>query len=151
MIVIGVPFIDENPFNFMYDSLEDWMNYLPSSENEILPSNYASLRKHIRRMKVRDKTKENHIQSLTPFAIWAKKPFEELTEDDLLDYSDVLDAHTYEVRGIEKKYSTSSRYTKLSTIKVFLKNMNPAGAETINMEDRHGKKLPEDILSKADI
>jgi len=142
------------------NELDYWIEYFEKSEKEILSENFNLIKIHIRKMKaanMRDQTLVNHYQSLTQFGKWCKIPFTELSENDMLDYSDWLDKQTYSPKYIlnkprkAKKYSDGTKYAKQATVKAFLKQINKDAAAAIKIKPSHTRKLPEDLLTKEDI
>jgi integrase len=127
------------------------MKIFNESKDKMLQSNFDALKKHIQRLQATDATKENHIQALLPFGIWCKKPFKELTEDDIYDYISFLDNYVFEIKGVKRKYSAFSKYQKMSSIRVFLKGINPEAIKSIKIKPAKNNKLPEEILTKEEI
>jgi Site-specific recombinase XerD len=129
----------------MGNELNYWQDYFENSKPDMLSENFKFIQGHMRRMKargMRDRTLVNHYQFLTHFGSWCKIAFTELTEDELLDYSELLD---------KQKYKAGTKYVKLATIKAFLKGINPDAAKTIIAKPHRNKKLPEDLLTQKDI
>jgi integrase/recombinase XerD len=117
---------------------------------------------HIRKMKasnIRDHILVNHLMHLTQFGKWCKIPFTNLTEKNMLEYSEWLGEQTFSPRftvnkpGKDsiKKYSDGTKYSKIATVKVFLKNINPDAAKCLKLKSTSTRKLPEDLLTKEDI
>lgn len=137
-----------------------WSEYFEKSEKEMLPENFSSIKTHIRKMKaakMREQTIVNHYCVLTQFGKWCKIPFTELTENNMLDYSDWLDEQTFTYNYKTdkphkiKKYSDGTKYTKQATVKTFLRPINKDATAAIAIKPSHNKKLPEDLLTKEDI
>jgi integrase/recombinase XerD len=100
---------------------------------------------------MRNQTLSNHYQSLTQFGVWCKKPFTELSEDDLLDYDEFLSKYTFIFKGKPKKYSEGTKYTKFATVKAFLRELKIDAVTAITAKPQSMKKLPEDLLTKEEI
>ncbi len=129
----------------MGNELEYWADYFERAKTNMLIENYDAIRKHIRQLKakgMRERTLVNHYQFLTHFGIWCKAPFKNLTEEEILDYCEVLD---------KQKYKEGTKYVKLATIKAFLKNINNEATKAITIKPQKSKKLPEDLLTQQDI
>jgi integrase/recombinase XerD len=138
----------------MTNSLDYWTNFFEKSESKMLPENFKAIKGHIRKTnaaKMREMTIVNHLQTLTQFGTWCKVPFSDLNEDVMLDYCEWLDRFIFHSNGKPKKYSESSKYMKMSTVKAFLQNVNKNAANVLNAKPLHRRKLPEDILTKEDI
>ena len=107
--------------------------------------------------KMREQTIVNHYGALIQFGKWCKIPFASLSENDMLDYSEWLDEVKYEVKYRDhkptklKKYSDGTKYSKLATIKAFLRAINKDATSAITIKPSSTKKLPEDLLTKEDI
>lgn len=137
-----------------------WVEKFEKSESEMLPENFSAIKSHIRKMKaskMREQTIVNHYAALIQFGKWCKVPFTSLTEEDMLDYSDLLDKVKYEVKYRDhkptkvKQYSDGTKYSKLATVKAFLRPLNEEATKAITIKSSSAKKLPEDLLSKEDI
>lgn len=142
----------------MGNGLKYWSNYFEKAKSEMRLENYNFIKGHIRKIKstLREQTVAHHLQVLSQFGAWCEKPFNELTENDILDFVDWLDNQTFQSHNAIKKpivkaYSPGTKTAKLSTVKVFLKNINPEAAKAITIRSQKNKKLPEDLLTQKEI
>lgn len=138
----------------MGNEVDYWLEYLEKSKPEMLPENYDLIRRHIRKMrsaKMREATISNHLQVLTQFATWCKTPFNALSDDDILSFSEWLDRQTFTKGKKKKKYSEGTKYIKLATIKAFLRELKISAASAITMRPVKHKKLPEDLLTQEEV
>lgn len=145
----------------MGNGLDYWEKYFENHKREMLPENAKLITTHIRKMKAASRhehTITNHYQALTQFGIWCnKRIFTELIEEDLLDYSEYLDKQLYVPPTIKskpskgRKYKQGTKYTKLATVKAFLKELNIGAVSAIKAKPQLTKKLPKDLLTKDDI
>jgi integrase/recombinase XerD len=136
----------------MPNTTEYWFKKLDSSEDKILPSNFKSLKKHLRKLEagdVRERTIVNHIQALLPFSKWCQIDFKDLTEDLIFDYSEYLGKLTFTQGGEPKKYKPSTLYFHKTCVKSFLKDLNPTAVGALTLK-RTQRELPE-ILNEQDI
>jgi integrase len=135
----------------MGNTLEYWGKKLEESTPEILPENFKTLKKHIRKLesgRVKERSIVNHIQALIPFAKWCKVNFTVLVDDDIYEYCEHLAKMTFKRGKKELKYKPATVYAHKAYIKTFLKPINIAASNSVMLK-REKRELPE-ILNEAD-
>jgi integrase/recombinase XerD len=118
-----------------------------------MPENLQQLKKHLKSVKEQfsTRTRINHMMVLIPFTDWCKKLFTELTEEDLEDYFDKLEAVETEGRRKGKKKAVNTVSSHKKTIKTFLKKIDPELAATIRVKQIKCNKTPDSLLTEQDI
>lgn len=113
------------------------------------------LQRHFRKIannaKLSDRTRENHYITLTRFGKWCKKPFGELTEDDILDYCEYLANSKRIVKGKQVKYNASTLYYYKSGLKRLLKDIKPELCKSLEIKTVSKIKAPSDMLTEEEI
>lgn len=92
-------------------------------EDDIHPKeNLIIINKFLRRVayKVKDRTLGTNYATLIIFSRWCKIPFNELTEDDILDFLGELKKHTFKRGAEDKKYSPHTIHMHKIIVKKFL-------------------------------
>jgi len=139
---------------YMESLMGYWEKRLQESEPDMLPDNFEKIKQHIRRLKAAGRSEQttiNHITSLMQFGSWANKPFDSLSQDDLLCFWEHLDKHEYTFKGKTKKYSEGTKTSRLITVKAFLNEINPEAANVLKPKTKLNKKLPEDLLIQDEV
>lgn len=131
-----------------------WLDKITIDKDKYM-DNYLSIKRYLRKIKnetTSEATLRNHYVALNVFVKWCDKSFVELNEDDIYDYFDYLEDHTYGTKGKVKHYSESSTYIYKMVLKKFLRIIEKEDlSKLIKCKNPSTKKLPEDILSKEDI
>jgi site-specific recombinase XerD/phage FluMu protein Com len=121
------------------------------------PENLELMNKFMRRNKhtgLRPATLAIDYEVLQIFSVWCRKSISTLDEDDIFDFLDYLDEHTYERRGKIYKYSKSSKTTFKRILNKFFttsgfpelgKVFKEKGGRTLEPKDR------KDLLTKSEI
>jgi integrase len=139
----------------MSSDLKYWTEYFEKSKNEMLNVNFEFIRSHVRKMRAanrRESTFVTHYQHLTKFGVWCKKPFTELTQNDMLDYFDFInDKIITVIKDKPHTYKESTKYTILATVKAFLKDINNEASKALTLKPTHARRLPEDLLTKEEV
>lgn len=113
---------------------------MQDTKENILPENYNKLEEHLKtKRKKKVQTQVNHIMVLTKFAIQCKKPFSEITEDDVDTYVDSC------------KFAKSTKRLHLVIIKSIMKSANPAIYHLILLEPVETTVTPSDRLKIEEI
>ncbi len=131
---------------FQHDILDlaYWNDRLKIAEAEILPENFKTLKKHIKRLQDEERkhrTIINHAMILIRLSKWLEKPYENVTEDDFNDYLDTMGA---------LKNSTLKLHKVV--IRAFIGKINPKLAGCIKTnKTQHSSITPEQLLTDEEI
>jgi integrase len=121
-----------------------WNDRLKIAEAEILPENFKTLRRHIKRLQDEEKkhrTIINHLMILIRFSKWLGKPYEDVTEDDFNDYLDIMET---------LKNSTLKLHKII--IRAFIGKINPTLAGCIKTKQaQHSSLTPDQLLTDEEI
>jgi integrase len=121
-----------------------WSNRLKIAEAEILPENFKTLRKHIKRLQDderKHRTIINHLMILIRFSKWLGKPYENVTDDDFSDYLDTM---------VTLKNSTLQLHKIV--IRAFIGKINPKLAGCIKTKKaQHSSITPDQLLTDEEI
>jgi len=121
-----------------------WHGRLKIAETEILPENFKTFRKHIKRLQDEEKKHRTiiiHLMILIRFSKWLEKPYEAVTEDDFNDYLDTMEA---------LKNSTLKLHKVV--IRVFIGKINPKLAGCIKTKNiQHSSITPDQLLTDEEI
>ncbi|AAM05099.1 TPA: tyrosine-type recombinase/integrase [Methanosarcina acetivorans] len=88
------------------------------------------------------------------FIEWCDKEgklLESFSEDDVFDYLDELEKHTFKQKGVEKKYSEFTKARNRIQVRKFLSFVNPYLKTTFKIRKPKNNKLPEDIFTKEEV
>jgi integrase len=121
-----------------------WNDRLKIAGTEILPENFKTLRKHIKRLQDEERkhrTIINHLMILIRFSEWLGKPYEDVTEDDFNDYLDTID-----------NLKNSSLKLHKIVIRAFIRTINPELAGCIKTKNtQHSSITPDQLLTDEEI
>jgi len=120
-----------------------WNTRLKGAEAEILPENFKTLRRHIKKLQDeerKERTVINHLNVLIRFSKWLKMPYKDISEDDLNDYWDSLE-------GL--KNSTVKLHKAI--IRAFLRSINPQLAGSIKTKKTQNNITPDQLLTDEEI
>ena len=120
-----------------------WNTRLKGAEAEMLPENFKTLRRHIKKLQDeerKDRTVINHLNVLIRFSKWLKTPYKDISEDDLNDYWDSLE-------GL--KNSTVKLHKAI--IRAFLRSINPQLAGSIKTKKTQNSITPDQLLTDEEI
>jgi integrase len=121
-----------------------WHGRLKIAETEILPENFKTFRKHIKRLQDEEKKHRTiiiHLMILIRFSKWLEKPYEAVTEDDFNDYLDTMEA-----------LKTSTLKLHKVVIRVFIGKINPKLAGCIKTKNiQHSSITPDQLLTDEEI
>ena len=121
----------------------------PESEDLKIIKKYMRGRKH---EGISERTMCTNYQVFLFFSQWCTKPIKELDEDDIYDFLDYLDDHTYIRAGKTCHFAAETKLTYKRTLGKFFKAVRPelgnlfkGKAEKIETKDR------KDLLTKEEI
>ncbi len=121
-----------------------WNDRLKIAETEILPENFKTLRKHIKRLQDEEKKRRTiiiHLMILIRFSKWLKKPYEDVTEDEFNDFLDTMET---------LKNSTLKLHKVV--IRAFIGEINPKLAGCIKTKNiQHSSITPDQLLTYEEI
>src|SRR5665647_837685 len=120
-----------------------WNTRLKASEAEMLPENFKTFKRHIKKLQDeerKDRTVINHLTVLIRFSKWLKNPYKNISEDDLNDYWDSLE---------DLKNSTVKLHK--AVIRAFLRSINPQLAGSIKTKKTQNSITPDQLLTDEEI
>ena len=139
------------------EDLETFAKRLRNLYNETRPpENLKIMERYIKKERhsgLKDATIAHNYSTLMRFSEWCTIPLKDLVEDDILDYLDYLEEHTYTRGGATHKYSPESIHTFKICLKKFFNAINRP--EIAIMFKDKAKKLEEidrtDLLTTQDV
>lgn len=118
-----------------------------------LNENYNLFKKYIRKIKT-EGLKENtlmlYVKTFRVFSAWCTKPISELTDEDIYEFLEYLEKHTYVQSNKEKHYSKETIKTFKVCLKTFFKNIDRTDLADV-LRDRRKRGIASKRLDRKEL